>query len=194
MKTTQIVITTLCLCLSCFAAEQSKFPELPDSPFKLIETLKNAGDRFTVVGLRLDYVKESDLPQLVALLDSKDPCGFIDCADSSIYYPGKSTVGHEAAYLIEGFWKRYYPTDLTSQRYKPDIEAIKRWYQSWSHLKNRDEQHDATNEGQRFRFGAPTVISEKVDEQRTRDSVAVFTGTVVSSGFDKVVKGNDYWM
>ena len=64
----------------------------------------------------MDFVKESDLPYLVSLLDSKEPCKFVDMALSSIYYSGKSTVGHEAAYLIEGFWKRYYPTDLTSQR------------------------------------------------------------------------------
>ena len=31
------------------------------------------------------------------------------------------------------------------------------------------------------------------DEERTKESVAVFSGTVISNGFDKVVKGNEWW-
>jgi hypothetical protein len=73
------------------------------------------------------------------LLDSKEPCGFVPLSGSSIHYPGKSTIGHEAAYLIEGFWKRYYPTELTSPQYKPDVEGIKHWYLMWSHLKKLAE-------------------------------------------------------
>jgi hypothetical protein len=122
------------LSLSCLAADKPAFPELPESPAGLIETLKTGGDRYAIARPRLDYVKESDLPYLVGLLDSKEPCAFVDLSDSSIYYPGRSTVRHEAAYLIEGFWKRYYPTGLTSQQYKPDIEATKHWYRTWSHL------------------------------------------------------------
>ncbi|MCX6915007.1 MAG: hypothetical protein NT167_18490, partial [Verrucomicrobia bacterium] len=53
----------------------------------------------------------------------------------SIGVTGRSTVGHEVAYLIEGFWKRYYPTRLTSQQYEPDIEYIKLWHRTWSNLK-----------------------------------------------------------
>jgi hypothetical protein len=74
------------------------------------------------------------------LLDSKEPCGFVALSISSIHYPGSSTVGHEAAYLIEGFWKRYYPTELTSQKYTPDVEGIKRWYQAWGHFKKLAQQ------------------------------------------------------
>ena len=143
-----IAITTFCLCLSCLAADEPSFPELPASPSKLIETLKTSGDRYTIIGPRVDYVKESDLPYLIGLLDSKEPCAFVHLSISSIYYPGKSTVGHEAAYLIEGFWKRYYPTGLTSQQYKPDIEATKRWYDMWSHLKKLEDNRgrlDITN-------------------------------------------------
>jgi hypothetical protein len=95
----------------------------------------------------VDYVKESDIPHLVSLLDSQEPCGFVDMSVSSIRFPGKSTVGHEAAYLIEGFWKRYYPTDLTSQQYKPDIEGMKRWFGFWSRWKKLSEQKRATEPG-----------------------------------------------
>ena len=136
---------TLCLCLSCLAADIPSFPGLPKSPAKLIELLKTSGDRHTIIGPRLDYVKKSDLPYLVGLLDSQEPCALVDLSSSSIYYPGKSTVGHEAAYLIEGFWKRYYPTGLTSQQYKPDLEAIKHWYGMWSHLQKEGRAEDGRN-------------------------------------------------
>jgi len=146
-----IVITAVCAGLSCLAAETSSFPKLPDSPSKLIEILKRAGERYAIGDVRVDYVKESDLPQLISLLDSKEPCRFVDMSISSIYYPGKSTVGHEAAFLIEGFWKRYYPTDLTSQQFKPDIEGMKHWYVMWSNLKKISEQGGAANESQPIR-------------------------------------------
>lgn len=144
----RIFITALCVGLSCLAAEKPTFPKLPDTPFKLLEILKGPGERYTVGDVRVDYVKESDLPYLVNLLDSKEPCRCVDMSISSVYYPGKSTVGHEAAYLIEGFWKRYYPTGLTSKQYKPDIEGMKRWYRRWSHLKKIAVQDGAANGSQ----------------------------------------------
>jgi hypothetical protein len=119
--------------------------ELPDSASKLIDTLKSSGANFTVLAPRLDYVKESDLPHLIELLDSKEPCGYVDLAASSIYYPGKSTARHEAAYLIEGFWKRYYPTQLTSRQYSPDFVGIKSWYRTWSNLKKLPEPSVSAN-------------------------------------------------
>ena len=148
----RILIISLCTSWSCLAGDKPSslgFSELPDSASKLIDTLKSSGAGLTVLKTRLDYVKESDLPHLIELLDSKEPCGHVALAISSIYYPGKSTVGHEAAYLIEGFWKRYYPTQLTSQQYKPDVEGIKRWYGMWSHLKKLVEQGGPANGSQR---------------------------------------------
>lgn len=147
-----IVITALCAALSCLAAEEPTFSKLPDSPSKLIEILKDgAGERYTIGDVRVDFVKDSDLPYLVSLLDSKESCKYAAMSISSIYYPGRSTVGHEAAYLIEGFWKRFYPTGLTSQQYKPDIEGTKRWYRMWSHLKKLAEPDGAANRSQPIR-------------------------------------------
>ena len=133
----RMLIISLCVCWGGLAGEKPGFPELPDSPAKLIQTLKISGDGFAVLGLRLGYVKESDLPFLVGLLDSKEPCAHVVSAGSSISVSGRSTVGHEAAYLIEGFWKRYYPTQLTSGQYKPDVEGIKLWYGMWSKREGR---------------------------------------------------------
>ncbi len=67
----RILIIAFSMCLSCLAADQPSFPELPDSASKLIDTLKSSGAGYTVLRPRLDYVKESDLPYLIGLLDSK---------------------------------------------------------------------------------------------------------------------------
>jgi beta-lactamase regulating signal transducer with metallopeptidase domain len=117
--------------------------ELPDTVAELIETLKMSGNRYSAGFVRIDFVKDSDLPYLIGLLDSKEPCAIMDQSRSSIYYPGNSTVGHEAAYLIEGFWNHKYPTQLTSQRVEMDIPAIKRWYKTWRHLKQLAESTDS---------------------------------------------------
>ena len=82
-----IAVTALCVGLTCLAAESPTFTKLPDSPSKLIEILKGAGERYTIGNVRVDYVKVSDVPYLVSLLDSKEPCRFVDMSISSIYYP-----------------------------------------------------------------------------------------------------------
>ena len=136
----RIFVIAFLMCWSCLAVDTPDFPELPDSTAKLIETLRTTDSFYTVRTDRLDYVKEPDIPYLVGLLDSKEPCAHVVLSLSSILPENRSTVGHEAAYLIEGFWKRYYPTQLTSSQYKPDVEGIKHWYGMWSHLKRLAEQ------------------------------------------------------
>jgi hypothetical protein len=147
----RILLIAVLMCWSCLAGDTPDFPGLPDSGAKLIETLKTGNAFYTVRALRLDYVKESDIPYLVGLLDSKEPCAHVVLSISSFRGQNRSTVGHEAAYLIEGFWKRYYPTELTSSRYKPDVEGIKQWYGMWSHLKKLAEQGSAANGSQPVR-------------------------------------------
>ena len=141
----KVAIIALLLCGTGLAADKPDFPDLPDSPAKLIETLKSADKFYTVRMHRLDYVKESDIPYLVSLLDSKEPCAHVVLSISSILPPGRSTVGHEAAYLIEGLWKRYYPTHLVSSQYSPDIEGMKHWYGMWSNMKKIAEQSAPAN-------------------------------------------------
>lgn len=144
MRTTA---ATLCVGLSGLAMQQPYLEKLPDSPATLIEILKTGpGESYTISAVRVVYVKESDVPHLVSVLDSNEPCRFVAMAISSVYYPGKSTVGREAAYLVEGFWKRYYPTGLSSQQYTPDIEAMKRWHQVWSNPKNPRGQGSKTRD------------------------------------------------
>lgn len=164
-------ITISVLLMLGVAAEEPTFPNLPNSPAELLDILKNSGERYAISGPSVDYVKESDIPHLVELLDSKEPCAFVDLSISSIYYPGRSTIGHEAAYLIEGFWKRQYPTGLTSQHHKPDIAEIKRWYQMWSHLKNLTDSPDTANEGKEYHLAQSQILDETSLQDVANNSV-----------------------
>ncbi len=158
----RILIISLFACSACLAADRPSLRQLPDSPSKLIETLRASRDGHTVWELRLDYVKESDLPFLVRLLDSEEPCAHVVSAESSILPTGPSTVGHEAAYLIEGFWRRCYPTRLSSHMYKPDIAGIKSWYAVRCNLKRLAETQQAQT---KIRLpGLEVALGMSVDE------------------------------
>lgn len=138
MKVIALAVLAIVMCHAAPAVDDA--PRIPATPALLIDALKRGGESYTVHGIHLDFVKETDLPYLVGLLDSQEPCAFVHSVVSSIHYPGRSTVRHEAAYLIEGFWKRYYPPDLTSQQFKPDVLQIRIWYNTYSGLKNSERR------------------------------------------------------
>jgi hypothetical protein len=77
---------------------------------------------------RFNWVKESDLPDLFELLDSTEPCANVQSMWSSHIDTTRSSIGNEAAYLIEGFRKDRYPPRLNSTRPLCDIEEIKLWW------------------------------------------------------------------
>ena len=64
----------------------------------------------------------------IKLLDSSEPCANVQNPLSSYIDPERSTVGNEAAYLIEGFRHDRYPPRLNSTRPPCDIEEIKKWW------------------------------------------------------------------
>ena len=98
------------------------------SPLELIETLKagaselkRRGIKFTnfgVAGTHYGWVRAQDIPALVALLDSNEPCQPVVSSFSSSLTYELSTVGHEAAYLIEGFRRGRYPLQVSSLSWK----------------------------------------------------------------------------
>jgi len=145
MKSTISIILVLFVSLSvCYAAKDKEHPKLPETAIELIETLKKTEGSYTTWEVKLDYVTEKDLPRLVELLDSEEPCAYSVMSISSQLPAGRSNVGNEAAYLIESFWKRYYPTRLTSSESGiPKKEELKMWYRMWANLKNLAEQKDA---------------------------------------------------
>ena len=99
-------------------------------PSDLIESLKQSPDSArTIWAVPKNWIQEKDLPGLIALLDSAEPCAPTVAAESSALPPIKrSTVGQEAAFLIEGFRRGRYPPDLDSSRFHPDKADIRKWW------------------------------------------------------------------
>jgi hypothetical protein len=100
-------------------------------PLKLLETLKHNDSHMG--GLAVSepvkyWVRETDLPKLILLLDSLEPCAPVVDIRSS-FIPERSTVGDQAAFMILGFRKGWYPPDLHSGRMSPAVkDEIREWW------------------------------------------------------------------
>jgi hypothetical protein len=93
-----------------------------------LEFLRGESGFYTVWGIHPAWVKEDDLPELMELLDSTEPCANVKSALSSYIDVESSTVGNEAAYLIEGYRTGRYPPRLNSTRPRPDKREIREWW------------------------------------------------------------------
>ncbi len=75
-----------------------------------------------------DWVVASDVDYLIDLVDSKKACMSVALSYSSTVR-AKSTVGDEAAFLVEGFKAGRYPPGLSSRKYsRQEKEALKKWW------------------------------------------------------------------
>lgn len=101
------------------------------SPSAFLEMLQKAGSIYPVTGIHHDWIRDDDIEALMNLLDSPTPCAHVVQTSSSHLPSGNSTVGHEAAYLLEGYRHHYYPPALSSDQFKPNREALKQWFQIW---------------------------------------------------------------
>jgi len=101
------------------------------NPSKLLDLLINGnfpGASLTISEPIPHWVQEKDLPKLILLLDSPVPCASVALSKSS-FWPGMSTVGEQAAFLIEGFRAGVYPPDLHSGRMAPGLkDEIRAWW------------------------------------------------------------------
>lgn len=99
-------------------------------PLDFLKLLRSQHD-YSVRGLHRGWLKATDVPELLALLDSKDPCGSVAMEASSYYESGLSTVGQEAAFLIEGFRRGQYPPGLNSTRMELNSEELRTWWREY---------------------------------------------------------------
>ena len=85
--------------------------------------------QFTVIGVPENWITIDDIPKLIELIDSDTPCASVSSPYSSYISYEASTIGNEAAFLIEGFRKGRYPSELNSVHYwKADKKEIKKWW------------------------------------------------------------------
>jgi hypothetical protein len=109
--------------------ERFEFDIYTQGPLEWLEVLKRC-ERNSVGSplFPFGWVKESDLPVLMELIDSTEPCANVKHLASSSMDSSPSTVGNEAAFLVEGFRQDQYPPRLNSTRPPCDIEEIKAWW------------------------------------------------------------------
>lgn len=109
------------------------FDYMRQGPLELLDLLRNCEkNNWVSPFMSFGWVKESDLPALIELLDSTEPCANVQSLLSSYIDGSRSTVGNEAAYLIEGFRKDRYPPGLNSTGPVCDIDEIRAWWESRS--------------------------------------------------------------
>lgn len=99
------------------------------TPFQMLSTLRFRGSGGYGVGSKCEnFVQDEDLAGLVQLLDSVEPAAHAVLLISSYAPQGASTVGHEAAYLLEGYRVGVYPPSLGSYSFKPNYAELKALY------------------------------------------------------------------
>jgi len=113
-------------------------------PLEFIEYLKRkvTGPSVDVAikGTHEGWILESDIPALIDLLDSAEPCSAVSMFYSSRIARQPSTVGREAAFLIAGFRSDVersgyggYPPSLQSARSKfaGDADGVRKWWSDY---------------------------------------------------------------
>lgn len=103
------------------------------SPVDFLNMLKklNKRENYIVHGIHKNWIKKSDIPHLMDLLNSSELCASVAMSQSSYIELGGSTVGAEAAFLIIGFQKGEYPPGLNSTRPKltqKEKNNLKQWW------------------------------------------------------------------
>ena len=101
-------------------------------PFELLELLKSKQNEkcptYSIYEMHTNWVKIDHIPELISLLDSKEPCANVCSIYSSFRDCNKSTIGREAAFLIEGYRQGKYPPSGNSGGADEIIEELKNWW------------------------------------------------------------------
>ena len=99
----------------------------------LVEILRHHPRRVYLIdmGSRRGFVSAGDLPRLISLLDSADACAVVLQPPSAHLPTRASTVGHEAALLVEGFRQGRYPIVPASDLRHVDLQALRGWWDGW---------------------------------------------------------------
>ena len=84
---------------------------------------------YSVHGEHRGWVTEADVPRLLELAASSDPCLAVVSTLSSWLPDRPSTVGHEALYILAGFRAGKYPPELASTRWSGSLEEYRQWWQ-----------------------------------------------------------------
>lgn len=81
------------------------------------------------------WIKESDIPALMELIYSKEPCAHIESMVSPSTGNEWSTVGNLAAFLIDSFRHDSGLPRFGSRKFTWDINEIQEWWEGWRESK-----------------------------------------------------------
>lgn len=127
------VMTSACAISDRPAPEATAATNAPTNPRELLSTLRrevNASLPTCILPERADFVRESDLAELMSLVDSKEPCANVTSQLSSFLDVRRSTIGHEAALLVEGYRRGTYPFFLNSTTTDVNIQELREWWRA----------------------------------------------------------------
>ena len=97
-------------------------------PLAFLTFLRTAPSPFSVWGLHRGWLRPSDVGPILALVGSEEPCAFVVMSSASYIPPGRSTVGQEALFLLDGIRHGQYPPTLHSHAYdQKSRNALIRW-------------------------------------------------------------------
>lgn len=125
-----VAISTLSAC-GLVNAQRFDFPK--GDPLSFLEFLQQTRWRssYVVDEPISQWVKREHLPALIRLLNSKLPCRAVVLTASSKMING-STIGDEAAFLIQGFRAGAYPPALNSRPLDGEkLEEILNWWEAY---------------------------------------------------------------
>ena len=84
------------------------------SPVEFLSLLKATDGWISVDGFHHEWIHEEDVADLIPLMSSQESCAAVVSTLSSRIPTTESTVGREAALLIEGYRRGRYPSFLVS--------------------------------------------------------------------------------
>jgi hypothetical protein len=127
------ILIAIAISAQSVAAELPNFNFKHGKPLEFLQYLKEnkAHEMYTIGEPVNNWVKFEDLPALIALLNSKEECMSVVLKKSS-QIRVRSTVGDEAAFLLEGFRAGMYPATPYSKRLSEKEKAeILTWWQKF---------------------------------------------------------------
>lgn len=135
MKLTFIAAAVCTLVLTGFTScrESKAFNFDEHGPLAFLDFLRNesASSAFvTIDSPKRNWIRREHLKELFGLLDSNDRCSAVIRRESS-FLPRESTIGMEAAFMIEGFRRGEYPPELHAGMLHEGIKnELREWWRA----------------------------------------------------------------
>jgi len=127
---------------SIFKNNLKEFDWVNQSPLKFLDVLRKEDTTcYPIFGVKKNWVKKENIPKLMSLIDSKEPCAAVSRTISSYFDFKGSTIGDEAAFIIMGFQKGEYPPDLNSTRPKITGENKTEILSWWEEFKTKNHNN-----------------------------------------------------